>query len=299
MLRVMTIMGVVAFAVSSCGGRNESTAGAGNSGAPPTQPSPAGAAGQSGQARAVEQLERCVRRWNSQSSDSPGSMFLSALGADALVRVSLSEREVSLPAGQAFLEAGNCIIAARAADGSGGFTFAENRNLNLDGSLEPGFGDVGQDPSFSKYSPLDTEANARVNPGGHLELLLSSGSSSSGAEVEPNEATRGEAAPTPARICESVRASDEELFGQVVVKVRVEKGRVSCAEARHVARTYFSGKAGLVSGASSATSYNTVGGGWRGSGRSESWGFDNARLKARIGGSFRYVCGSRSQSRPC
>lgn len=108
----------------------------------------------------------------------------------------------------------------------------------------------------------------------------------------------GEAAATAARTCEPVRASGEP-FGSVVVQVRVEKGKVSCTEARRVATIYFSGGAGLVAGTNSATSYNTVSGGWRGTGRSENWGFDNMRLKSRIGGSFRYVCGTRSQSRPC
>jgi hypothetical protein len=141
------------------------------------------------------------------------------------------------------------------------------------------------------------EANGKLNAAGSSpdEGLTQTEQTPSS---EPDQAPPSAATPTE-RICESVPASSEQVFGPVVVEVRVEKGPVSCSEARHVARTYFSGKADFVSGESNATSYFTVSDGWSGSGRSESWYFGNERLKARIGGSFRYVCGERTQSRPC
>lgn len=135
----------------------------------------------SGQAQAVQQLEQCVRRWNSGAIAPEISGSLSSLGEDALVRVSLSEGEgadVSPedPDVPVFVIAGSCIIAAQTADGSGFFMFAENRDGNLDGDADdPGeaeFGDLGEYPK--KYLPLETEANARVGPGESLQLLISS-----------------------------------------------------------------------------------------------------------------------------
>ena len=167
LLREVTVVCVLALTVLGCGDAgSKKTSGGGQAAAPSAARQP------SGQALAVQQLEQCVRRWNSGPTNADVSGFLSSLGDDPLVRVSLSDREEIGPA--AFLEAGNCIISAESTDGRSAFTLAENRDTDLDGVPEPGFGHLGPGP-YGKYLPSDTEPNARLVRGEQLELLISSG----------------------------------------------------------------------------------------------------------------------------
>jgi hypothetical protein len=140
------------------------------------QPAGQSSAQPPGQARAVQELEQCVRRWNSGAIDPEVSGFLSVMGEDALVRVSLKEEGERTGDPPDLVNAGSCIIAAEEADGSF-VMLAENRDNNLDGDADdPGeaeFGDLAEYPK--KYLPSESGANARIGPGESLELLISSG----------------------------------------------------------------------------------------------------------------------------
>ena len=87
------------------------------------------------------------------------------------------------------------------------------------------------------------------------------------------------------RSCGTVRASTDGH--RVTATVRIERGRVGCAEARKVCRAIVTGRARYHDGGYSYNSYYVVGK-WRGSMSTGGWGATKQGSRAFIDGQVRF-----------
>jgi len=77
-------------------------------------------------------------------------------------------------------------------------------------------------------------------------------------------------------------------LGLASATVAVRKGRLSCREARSLARQLISGKAKYVDNGYSYQNYFSLPGGWRGSIHTGAWSLDNKRRRIALGGDVKY-----------
>lgn len=100
------------------------------------------------------------------------------------------------------------------------------------------------------------------------------------------------------RTCKSVEVPPPNIFeGTIVATVEVVKGRVSCSEAKRVARTFFRGDAKRCT--DTLCFNNRVSGGWVGGTRMGGWTFWNKRRKAEIHGEVFFRCDDGTVQKYC